>query len=70
MYQSDLLKKNSRLNQSKQKSNYDQTVFPRINETKFSVYKIEEERQFIPPASTPYVIQTYWDNYYTEDQLL
>lgn len=67
MYQSDLLKKISRLNSvSREKKNYDQTLFPRVDKKKISVYKIFEDRyQYYP--TNPYVDSAYWDANYTQD---
>ena len=69
MYKSKLLNKDSKFNQSKESKNYDQTLFPRINKKKISVYKILENHSYTPiHATSLYVENTYWQNDYTEEQ--
>lgn len=71
MYKSNLLKKDSRLNQTPEKKNYDQTLFPRIDKKIISVYKIADQpKRFLQPILVPYVDQNYWDDYYTQEELV
>ena len=69
MYQSDLLDKFLKTNKKDKKANYDQTLFPRINKRKISVYKIEEEHRHQSYIDS-YVDLGYWEDYYTQDDVI
>lgn len=74
MHKSDLVHRISRLNEPKSKKNYDQTLFPRIDKKKISVYKIQDAYRFTPPPDVSpkvfYVENGYWEDNYTEEQSL